>query len=629
MNPNDVDSFEAPVLSRRQALLNAYINRPAKNSYYQSALNRLSIGEKLTFGWSWSWWAFFFGWIFLLYRKAYVPALLSFIGFILLLFVPVVGVFIYMFLSGGLSVYFVLNRFEKINEQAKELNQDEASDVMIRFGGTHEWVKWLMVLSNLLMLIGGILVAVASLLNDDQWGLKKWLGSLDTDGVKDVLGIAEDKLTQAHRYYHGEGVTQDYAQAFSLYLPLAEQGNAEAQKMLGLMYEKGHGVTQDDGQSAYWYYMSAQQGNADAQYEIGLNYEYGVGVDQDYEKAAYWHLRAAEQGIVNAQVKLGILYYKGQGLEQNFEQSAVWSRKAAEQGDSTGQYNLAFLLENGLGVEKDYAQAVEWYKKASDQGDENAEFNLAVIYSTKETGIKDHAHALATFTKLANTNDVEAQYQLGRLYSDGIGVDKNELEAINWYKKSAQQGFSNAQVILAGKYYDGVGVKKDPVLALFYLLVAKNDGNLVAIYSFDQYKKAVNKAQLSEAEKLFSQWVVGNELPVVSKTGIVEEKAVTKPTQINTPTKVMSHESKVWIGEIASKIKRAWIYPNHENVTCEVMLRQIRNGEVKEVRVKTCEGEATEAYKRSVELAVRRASPLPMASSDEVFKEEMLILFKP
>jgi hypothetical protein len=47
------------------------------------------------------------------------------------------------------------------------------------------------------------------------------------------------------------------------------------------------------------------------------------------------------------------------------------------------------------------------------------------------------------------------------------------------------------------------------------------------------------------------------------------------------------------------------------------------------VRVKSCQGEASEAYKRSVELAVRRASPLPRAPSDEVFKEEIIFIFKP
>jgi TPR repeat protein len=47
-----------------------------------------------------------------------------------------------------------------------------------------------------------------------------------------------DEATRAH--HRG-----DYATAFRLFRPLAEQGIAAAQYNLGLMYDKGHGVTQD------------------------------------------------------------------------------------------------------------------------------------------------------------------------------------------------------------------------------------------------------------------------------------------------------------------------------------------------------------------------------------------------
>ena len=38
----------------------------------------------------------------------------------------------------------------------------------------------------------------------------------------------------------------DYATAMSYWRPLADQGNAEAQASLGMMYLKGQGVSQDD-----------------------------------------------------------------------------------------------------------------------------------------------------------------------------------------------------------------------------------------------------------------------------------------------------------------------------------------------------------------------------------------------
>ena len=50
-----------------------------------------------------------------------------------------------------------------------------------------------------------------------------------------------------------------------LYRPLAEQGNADAQYSLGVMYDKGQGVKRDHVESMKWLQRAAQQGNQDAQ----------------------------------------------------------------------------------------------------------------------------------------------------------------------------------------------------------------------------------------------------------------------------------------------------------------------------------------------------------------------------
>ncbi len=67
----------------------------------------------------------------------------------------------------------------------------------------------------------------------------------------------------------------DYATALRELRPLAEQGNTNAQFMLGLMYYKGGGVPQDYAEAAKWYRKAAEQGNADAQYIHGLMHSLG------------------------------------------------------------------------------------------------------------------------------------------------------------------------------------------------------------------------------------------------------------------------------------------------------------------------------------------------------------------
>ena len=49
-------------------------------------------------------------------------------------------------------------------------------------------------------------------------------------------------LEMGKNYYHGTGVKIDYRKAAEIFGRLAEQGDADAQNYLGVMYENGQGV---------------------------------------------------------------------------------------------------------------------------------------------------------------------------------------------------------------------------------------------------------------------------------------------------------------------------------------------------------------------------------------------------
>ena len=89
---------------------------------------------------------------------------------------------------------------------------------------------------------------------------------------------------------------KDYATALRLWRPFAEQGNADAQYNLGVMYDKGKGVPQDYVQAVAWYRKAADRGNAIAQYNLGNRYDNGKGVPQDYVQAHKWFNLAAAAG---------------------------------------------------------------------------------------------------------------------------------------------------------------------------------------------------------------------------------------------------------------------------------------------------------------------------------------------
>ena len=55
--------------------------------------------------------------------------------------------------------------------------------------------------------------------------------------------------------------SRNYEAAFKKMLPLAEQGNIDAQKLIGLMYDIGRGVPEDDKLAVKWFTKAANKGD--------------------------------------------------------------------------------------------------------------------------------------------------------------------------------------------------------------------------------------------------------------------------------------------------------------------------------------------------------------------------------
>ena len=67
------------------------------------------------------------------------------------------------------------------------------------------------------------------------------------------------------------------------------------------------GVKQNYNEAAKWYHLAAEQGDANAQYVLGVLYENGLGVEQSNTEAAKWYRKAAEHGDTFAAKRLAKL----------------------------------------------------------------------------------------------------------------------------------------------------------------------------------------------------------------------------------------------------------------------------------------------------------------------------------
>jgi TPR repeat protein len=60
----------------------------------------------------------------------------------------------------------------------------------------------------------------------------------------------------------------DYMPAIRLFRPLAEQGNAKAQNILGVMFHRGQGVPRNAARAHMWFSFAAARGDAKAKSEL-------------------------------------------------------------------------------------------------------------------------------------------------------------------------------------------------------------------------------------------------------------------------------------------------------------------------------------------------------------------------
>ncbi len=110
--------------------------------------------------------------------------------------------------------------------------------------------------------------------------------------------------------------------------------------------------------------VKAEQGNADAQLNLGLMYAYGLGVLQDDKQAVNWYRKAAEQGDALAQNNLGLMYRNGQGVIQDWVMAHMYSNIAAANGNKDAAKNRGWVAKRMTPSQLAEAQklAREWMR---------------------------------------------------------------------------------------------------------------------------------------------------------------------------------------------------------------------------------------------------------------------------
>ncbi|TCM59282.1 TPR repeat protein [Acinetobacter calcoaceticus] len=131
-----------------------------------------------------------------------------------------------------------------------------------------------------------------------------------------------------------------YEEAASILNDAADNNDAPAINLLGVMYQNGFFYEKNLKKSLELYAKSAKMGNPDAQFNLGQLLFSGDQVKQDYEKAYYWYRLSADQGYTLAKIQLAILYSSGQGVAQDVSKAIEILKPIAESGDTDAIYNI-------------------------------------------------------------------------------------------------------------------------------------------------------------------------------------------------------------------------------------------------------------------------------------------------
>jgi len=289
----------------------------------------------------------------------------------------------------------------------------------------------------------------------------------------------------------------------------AEGGNSNAAYKLGIAYMKGAGVPKDAAQAAEWFSKAADQGNADAEAMLGeLACPQMSAKNCNTYQSYIWFYLAAVNGNQSAPMKrdaleifstpiqlaaaqgaIGAAYYFGKGVPQNYAEAVKWWRVAAEEGNAQAQNDLGTAYQNGTGLVKDVAEAVKWYRKAAEQ------------------------------------NNANAQYNLGNAYYQSLGIPKDDNEAMKWFRKAADQGYAPAQRAVgliyreqafqqrrdhAGEYYgakaEAPGVVQGFISAYMWFNLAASQGDEEAVKNRENIQGFLNQEQIVEAQRLSGEW---------------------------------------------------------------------------------------------------------------------------
>lgn len=313
------------------------------------------------------------------------------------------------------------------------------------------------------------------------------------------LGNADDMAGLGWRYFNGDGVPRNYAEAVKWFRAASAKGSSVATYGLAVCLQEGKGVDMDRAEGDRLMGMAADAGNPAAQNSMG----YAAEQRGDLAGAAQWYRKAANQNHTYGLFNLGLLYRFGRGIPADPAQAHQLLLAAANGGDADAMFQVADMLADGEGVSKDLAAAREWFRRAALLGDAKARYQLARFMADGLGGERNPDLAMQLYRTGAEEGNVASIQALADAYLDGNGVAPDPAEGRRWLAKGVERGDELSMVRLGRIYLEGNNVAADNATAAKLFAQAADKGEEQGKYWLAvcyEYGRGVAKDEAKAAE---------------------------------------------------------------------------------------------------------------------------------
>lgn len=150
---------------------------------------------------------------------------------------------------------------------------------------------------------------------------------------------AATSMNEANQRINAALKAGDYVSAFDQAKAAAEQGDLDAQGLLGGMYYEGMGTPQNITEAQRWWQVASERNDPISQAQLGLLY---VKAEQ-YPAAKFWLEHSAAQGNAQGMFNLGVMYLQGKGMPKDIAMAKSLFTQAAAKGHEKAQQVLKLL----------------------------------------------------------------------------------------------------------------------------------------------------------------------------------------------------------------------------------------------------------------------------------------------